>query len=372
MKKIVIVGAGIFGASCAYHLAKAGADVLVIDRGETGRSTDAAAGVLCPWLSQRRNKDWYLLAKLGTRYFPELVEELEKDGETDTGYRRVGVITLHRDRSKLEKMKERVLKRREDAPEMGEVRELAPDEAAEMFPLLSKDFYFLYVSGAARVNGSALREALLNAAKKHGAKTAIRSAELDFQGNTVTGVFASGEYYPADTVIVAAGAWTPELLWPLGIRMKVRGQKGQIVHLQLRNRETEDWPMLMLPESQYILPFDDGRILAGSTHEDDDAFDERVTAGGLHAILDKALSAAPGLAEGQFLEARFGFRPVAPDFMPAFGPVPGFDGLLVANGLGSSGLTVGPYLGLQVAKIALGEKCDVPLSPYDVSRIIER
>ena len=65
MKSFIVVGAGILGASAAYHLAKKGADVTLIDRGERGRATDAAAGIVCPWLSQRRNQAWYKLAKGG-------------------------------------------------------------------------------------------------------------------------------------------------------------------------------------------------------------------------------------------------------------------------------------------------------------------
>lgn len=63
MKSYIIVGAGILGASTAYYLAKSGACVTVIDRKEPGQATDAAAGIVCPWLSQRRNQDWYQLAK---------------------------------------------------------------------------------------------------------------------------------------------------------------------------------------------------------------------------------------------------------------------------------------------------------------------
>lgn len=51
MKSYIIIGAGILGASAAYHLAKAGAEVTVIDRKHPGQATDEAAGIVCPWLS---------------------------------------------------------------------------------------------------------------------------------------------------------------------------------------------------------------------------------------------------------------------------------------------------------------------------------
>lgn len=89
MKKYIVVGAGILGASTAYHLAKAKAEVIVVDRKDIGQATDAAAGIVCPWLSQRRNKAWYQLAKGGAKYYPTLIKELEKDHEKNTGYARV-------------------------------------------------------------------------------------------------------------------------------------------------------------------------------------------------------------------------------------------------------------------------------------------
>src|SRR5690606_64358 len=124
MKDIVVIGAGILGASTAYHLAKAGAEVTIIDRKDKGQATDAAAGIVCPWISQRRNQAWYKLAKAGARYYSELIPLLEKEGETNTGYARVGDISLHSAHDKLEKMIERAMSRREEPPAVGEGRPL--------------------------------------------------------------------------------------------------------------------------------------------------------------------------------------------------------------------------------------------------------
>lgn len=115
MKSYIVVGSGILGASTAYHLAKAGANVTIVDRQQLGQATDAGAGIVCPWLSQRRNKAWYKIVKGGARYYSSLIQQLEEDGETDTGYNRVGAISLHTDEKKLDQMEERAYKRREDA-----------------------------------------------------------------------------------------------------------------------------------------------------------------------------------------------------------------------------------------------------------------
>ena len=236
MKKFIVIGAGILGASTAYHLAKSGAAVTVIDRKDAGQATDAAAGIICPWLSQRRNKAWYALAKGGAAYYSSLITQLEADGETETGYRRVGAISLHTNPRKIAAMEERALKRREDAPEMGDIHQITAQQTAEMFPPIGEVFDAVHVSGAARVNGRALRKALINGAEKHGAKFVDGSAELEFSSELeVTGVKLGDKSYTADSVLVTAGAWAAELLAPLGIRLQVKGQKAQIVHLQLED-----------------------------------------------------------------------------------------------------------------------------------------
>lgn len=370
MQKIVIIGAGILGASTAYHLAKEGVSVTVIDRKDPGQATDAAAGIICPWISQRRNKAWYTLAKNGAAYYEPLIAALEKDGETSTGYRKVGAISLHTDVSKLEGMEERAKKRREDAPEIGEIQQLTEAETLEKFPVLSDAYAAVHISGAARVNGRALRDALISAAKKQGALFLNASAELLMNDSQVIGVQIEDEQIEADQVLVTAGAWAAELFEPFDIDVQITGQKAQIAHLQLENVDTEEWPVVMPPTNQYILSFDGGEVVVGATYEDHQAGDMRVTAGGLHEIFDKALQIAPGLKEAAFKEARVGFRPTTPNFMPIIGEVPGLKGVLLANGLGSSGLTVGPYLGAQLAKLARGEKTDIDLALYKVDQVL--
>ncbi|ALC88596.1 oxidoreductase [Bacillus sp. FJAT-18017] len=371
MKKIIVIGAGILGASAAYHLAKEGAAVTVIDRKDPGQATDAAAGIICPWLSQRRNKAWYALAKNGAAYYSSLIQQLEEDGETETGYGKVGALSLHKESEKLSKMEERALVRREDAPEIGEVTQFNGSETVNLFPPVSKEFSSVKVGGAARVDGRALRNALLNSACKHGAALINGSAELAVDAGNVVGAKVDGKVYFADKIIVTAGAWAGDLLAPLGIKLRLTSQKGQIVHLRLENRDTSRWPVIMPPNDQYILAFEDGKIVIGTTHENDMNFDLRITAGGLNEVLSKALEIAPGLADAAFTEARVGYRPYTPGFLPVIGEIPGFTNLLFANGLGASGLTVGPFLGAQLAKLSLGMEPDLDLDPYNVSGVIE-
>ncbi|WP_071461529.1 NAD(P)/FAD-dependent oxidoreductase [Bacillus massilinigeriensis] len=370
MKKIIVIGAGILGASTAYHLARSGAEVTIIDRKDAGQATDAAAGIICPWLSQRRNKAWYALAKGGAAYYQNLVKMLEEDGEQNTGYSQVGAISIHEDKGKLEKMMERAAARREDAPEIGDIAMLSREQTTEAFPLLAEEFASVAISGGARVNGRAMRDALIRGAEKNGAVTIVASAQLEYEQSSVKAVLADGRCYKADVIIVTAGAWAGELFKQLGLELAVTSQKAQIVHLRIQEKETDSWPVVMPPNDQYILSFEEGRVVVGATHENEKGFDDRLTAGGLHEVLDKALSVAPGLHDGEFLEARVGYRPYTPGFLPVIGPVPGFDNLLFANGLGASGLTAGPFLGSELAKLALGERNSIDLKLYEVSQAI--
>ncbi|WP_319003499.1 NAD(P)/FAD-dependent oxidoreductase [Bacillus shivajii] len=371
MKKYIVVGAGILGASASYHLAKSGAQVTIVDRYDDGQATEAAAGIICPWLTQRRNKAWYFLAKNGAKYYQHLIEQLEEDGETNTGYAKVGAISLHTDDGKLDKMIERAEKRREDAPEIGDIKKLSPDETKALFPPVSEEFGAVHVSGGARVNGKALRKALIRAAEKHGATVIDGDATLTFTDHHVTGVNVGNEVLTADQVLVTGGAWAKTLLEPLNVEFLVRPQKAQIVHLEMPEIETSHWPVVMPPNNQYLLSFSGGKIIIGATHEDEKGFDRRVTVGGLHEIIGKAMDVAPGLAECTVLETKVGFRPFTPGFLPVIGPLPSYDGILVANGLGASGLTAGPYLGAQLAKLALGEPLELDLANYDIEEALK-
>lgn len=372
MDRFVVVGGGILGASTAYHLAKAGARVTLVDGARPGQASQAAAGIISPWLTQRRNKAWFRLAIHGARYYPQLIDDLAQLGIKETGYRRVGTISLHTDGEKLDQMEERARQRQEQAPEMGQITRLSAQEAKALFPPLADGYGGIHLSGGARVDGKALCEALLLGARRLGAEILTGEAALIAERERVTGVLLGRERISAAHVLVTAGAWAKELLEPLGIRFQVRPQKGQLVHLQLSSAPTGEWPVVMPPGNKYILPGKDGQVLVGTTHEDEAGFDLRVTAGGLAANLGTVLEVAPGLAEATYVASRVGFRPVVPHFLPVAGPVPGYAGLWLANGLGSSGLTTGPYLGAQLALLALGQEPEVEMEAYAVTPLVQR
>lgn len=366
MKKVVVIGAGILGASTAYHLAKEGAEVTIVDRNDIGRATDAAAGIIGPWLAQRRNMAWYNLARSGARFYPEIIKELAHQGEENTGYSRVGLIALHRSEERLLAAEERAYTRKEDAPEIGEIKKLSPEETVEMVPLLREDCHSIYVSGAARVDGNAVRNALLRASEKLGAKLVQGNASLIVEQQKNIGVQVDGEKIHADAVVAATGAWLDDLLKPLDMKLGAYPQKAQIIHLEASHINMDNWPVIMPPNNQYILPFDD-RIIIGATHESAAGFNPNITAGGVHEVLSKAIEVAPELADLELKEIKVGYRPFIPGSLPIIGELPNYKGLFLANGLGASGLTIGPYVGRELALIALGKNSELNLADYQMN-----
>lgn len=365
--RIAVIGSGIFGASVAYHATRRGADTLLVDHVIDGQATDAGAGIVCPWTSRLDQPEWYALAAAGARYYPEIVAALAEAGAPDTGYGRVGALRLAADEAELRTVHEAVLDRRRDAPEAGDVNVLSGPETRALFPPLRGAMAALHVTGAARVDGKRLRDALRQAAVRGGAMLRHGTARLHRAGTTCR-VTVNGQAVDADAVVVAAGAWTAGLLAPVGVAITVAPQRGQIVHLGLDGTDTSRWPVVLPPGSHYLVAFDDSCVVAGATRETGSGFDYRVTAGGLAQVLQEALAVAPGLVDATHLETRVGFRPAAPDARPLLGPVPGIDGLVVATGLGATGLTIGPYAGKLAAAVATGTTPELDLTPYDPLR----
>ena len=226
----------------------------------------------------------------------------------------------------------------------------------------------MHVAGGGRVDGRLMAAGLLRAAQRHGATVREGHAELLAANERVTGVAVDGETIPADQVVVTAGAWATSLLRQVGVSLPIEPQRGQIVHLRLPGQDTQSWPVILPPGSHYLLAFDDSRVVVGATRESGSGFDYRVTAAGQMEVLTEAMRVAPGLATATIIETRVGFRPVALGGRPLLGKVSGVDGLVVGNGLGAAGLTIGPFAGKLLADVALGREPDLDLAPFDPLR----
>lgn len=367
---IAVIGAGIVGATTAFYLSAAGYAVSIYDEG-TGQATSAAAGIICPWLSQRRNKQWYQLAAAGAAFYPTLMEDLKEDPTNSDIYRQVGTLVFKKSPELLAKLEKIALKRREAAPEIGELSILSPAEIKTKLPLLETEQSALFASGGARVDGSLLTKKLVEVAISNGADYFTEKAQLTISTPGTYTVVTPTHTKQFSSVVLAAGAWLPEILQPLGFTVDIRPQKGQLIHLEVE-QETQDWPVVMPDGEKDIIPFPNGRIVVGATHENDEGYDLALTKEKLTVMLNEAAELAPSLAQATIKEARVGTRAFTSDFAPFFGEVPESPGLYVASGLGSSGLTSGPIIARILTQLIMGEPADLPISDYPVARYIQR
>jgi D-amino-acid dehydrogenase len=366
--RVLVVGAGIVGASTAYHLAAAGTEAIVVDRGDEGQATAAGAGVIFPWPLPGEPPAWAAICAVAADHWPRLLEGLAGDGIDDTGYRRVGGLSVTDDESTVRMMVEGIEQiRAAGAAGLGETRALRSGEARELFPVLRSDLGGVWAGGIGRANGRALRDAFFEAAARRGAKRRHGAVTLEPGADGGARVAVDGVLVEADAVVVAAGAWTADLCRPLGIGVPVYPLRGQVVHLDVPGLDADDPPIVQTMTGYYLLGFSGGRVVAGSTREEV-GFEYRATAGGVQEILGHAFAVAPDLARATLVEVRVGFRPASRDLLPLLGPVDGVPGLVIATGLGATGLTLGPVTGAIAADLALGRPPPLDLSPYRPDR----
>ena len=363
MRKVAIVGAGIVGATAAYYLSKeSDMEVTVFDHGH-GQATKAAAGIISPWFSKRRNKAWYKMARLGADFYVDLLADLERIGQKVDFYQQSGVFLLKKDDSKLEELYQLALHRRDESPLIGELAILDQATASNLFPGIEGFERLLYASGGARVDGQLLVSRLLEASQVKVIKKKVSLRPL------VLGYQIDNQIF--DKVILSTGAWLGHLLEPLGYEVDVRPQKGQLRDYQV-DLDMASYPVVM-PEGEWdLIPFAGGKLSLGATHENDMGFDLEVDERLLHQMAEEASPFYPSLKDAMISGERVGIRAYTSDFSPFFGQVPGLEGVYAASGLGSSGLTTGPIIGYHLAQMLQGRSGVLDPADYPTERYIKK
>ena len=363
MKKVAIVGAGIVGATAAYYLSKeVDVKVTVYDHG-LGQATKAAAGIISPWFSKRRNKAWYKMARLGADFYIDLLNDLQESGQEVDFYQRSGVFLLKKDESKLEELYKLALQRKDESPLIGELAILDQATASNLFPGLEGFERLLYASGGARVDGQLLVTRLLEASQVKVIKDRVTIIPVSSGYQIKNQIF--------DQVVLATGAWLGDILEPLGYEVDVRPQKGQLRDYQVP-QDMGAYPVVM-PEGEWdLIPFPGGKLSLGATHENDMGFDLTVDENLLQQMAEAAGPFYPSLKDAVLSGERVGIRAYTSDFSPFFGQVPNLSGVFVASGLGSSGLTTGPIIGYHLAQMLQGKSGVLDPADYPTERYIKQ
>lgn len=366
-KHVIIIGGGIVGSTAAFYLSQdSNIDLTLIDHG-IGTATRAAAGIICPWMAQKKNKDWYRLTSQGAVFYRQLVADLESAGAKDIPFKQTGTIGLKSKPELLDKIKKIAEDRRLDTPTIGDITTLEGQEVSNYLPPLKPDFYGIHLEGGGRIDGGKLIDLLQEKFLENGGALLQGQARLIDEGT----VQLDGRELTADHIILATGSWLPDMLEPLGYQVDVRPQKGQLLELDT-DFDTSDWPVCMPYGQIDILPFENGKIIVGATHEDNMGYDLTLDPEKIQTMHEKSAEFMPDLANYPVVRTRIGTRAYTSNYAPFYGTVPEMDNIWVASGLGSSGLTNGPFIGWQIAKEILGKDTNFDRSPYEPANYIKR
>ena len=334
---VVIAGGGLIGSAIALELARNGLATAVFDRQEPGREASwASAGILSPAPENLAMIAMVPLGKASLALYPEFVERVEELSGISTGYRSKGTVAALFSRHARQELNTVIALHHG----LGLAAEpLSAADARELEPALSEDLEAAVLRPAeASVDNRLLSEALVRAASACGARFFPgRPVErLWREGSRCAGVVAGGDKVAARHTVIAAGCYSSQIP---GIEeyAPTEPAKGQMVALRCEAARIE---RVLWSERVYLVPRNDGRILAGATVERA-GFDKGVTAGGVRANLDGAIELVPALASAAILESWAGLRPDSPDHMPILGPTD-VEGLLIATGHYRSGVLLTP------------------------------
>lgn len=339
MQKIAIIGGGIIGMTLANYLDQTNYQITVFDE-PTGQATGASAGIISPWLSKRRNKQWYQLAKDGAAFFPKLIQDFQLDS---TIYQQSGTLLL-RPEKQLEELLALAEERKKSAPEIGTIELLSGEQTQQALPLL-KPLPALKISGGGRLDG----KSYLNWMRKKAEEKGIEYIQQRVQLTDAQTIRYDEKNRAFDRIILTVGPHLKELLTPLGYQVDLRPQKGQLLVFQTDVENSGDYPVAMLDGEADLIPFLNGKILLGATHENEAGWDLKETSEAFEQLTKGVrdfLAEPDKLLDAPF-HYRVGTRAYTSDFAPFFGELN--EQLLVASGLGSSGLTTGPYIGYLLA-----------------------
>jgi sarcosine oxidase subunit beta len=388
---IVVVGGGIIGAACAFELADRGASVTLLEKDELAAG---ASGRNLGYLDTSKDPILAPLARRSLERYAEIATDPPTPFFLDD--EPIGTLAVTIDEDELDDLRSWAA----SAEAVGVAVERVDDSLRELEPELSPDVLEAYLLHEGhRVDPLALTICLGALARDAGAtiRHHAPARRLVARGDRVTGVVTDDGIVAADTVVLAAGPWSPAIARPLGVSLPIASARGWLVHaaperplfrhwiqsgarrlLAGREPATASEPgelRLSMREfgeagetrdvSPMIQPAPDGSVLTGTSREPSfaaDPFDLDVP----RIVAAQAARLVPALADAPVLSTWSGVRPVSPDERPLLGWVR--EGLVVATGHGSEGVILGAGSAELVAALVLGAEPPLDPAPFDPAR----
>jgi sarcosine oxidase subunit beta len=352
---LVIVGGGLMGLSAAWHArrGRARVEVTVLERSTLGAAASgaSAAGVR----AMGRDPAERPLALTSLARWPDLARELEGP----TGYRRGGGLRVALDDEAWRQAPGWVAQQRGDGVpvevvDAGTARRLAPGIAPSC-----RGGVLCAIDGQADAMATVI--AFAAAARRLGARVHehVGAEAVIVERDRVVAVAGSdGSRQPCDVAIVTAGAWSGELLAPLGVRLPLQTRALQMLL-------TGPAPAVLEPvvsafgRKLSLKQLAGGEYLIGGGWPADVPDEPRnrwvLREDSVRASLDVAAEVHPPTARSALERGWAGLEAFTPDHLSLMGPVPGVEGLLVAVGFSGHGFALSPIVGDVLARLALGE-----------------
>jgi glycine oxidase len=361
--KVLVVGGGIIGCAAALELARAGCRVTLFERATPGaEASSAAAGLLAP-IDESTETTFARLALASWRLYPDVVRDLQERTGIDVEYVTRGTI-----------YPTSAAQKRRDVAAWGDLEEfgvelLEGDDVQRLEPALSpKVRHAIFVKGDHWLNNQRLVLAYAQAAAAGvELKTGCNVSRLVVEGGKVRGLVTEGERVEGDAILLAAGAWSGDLMAALGAPLRIEPRRGQMIAL------AHVPPVLThcVHGEVYLAPRPSGELLVGATVERA-GFQRAVTAEGISGLLHAAIELVPSLRELPIARMWCGFRPWAPDSLPVLGPWPGIEGLFVATGHFRNGILLAPITARLMTEWITGTEPSLAVKDFLPDRFVRR
>jgi glycine oxidase ThiO len=346
-RNILIVGGGAIGLAIALELALQGASVTVLSRNFAEAALHAAAGMLAPEAEGLAPGPMRELC-LGSRsLYPDWIAKLESLSGIDVEYWPCGILTpLYGEDVQADKR----VQVRPEWQNRDAVMALQPGLSAAV----AGGWWF---PADGQVNNQNVAQALRTSVQHLGVTLleGITVEHICHSGTQVIGVQTNEGLYQADHYVLAAGAWSGELL-PL----PVQPRKGQM--LSLRTLQPQPLRHVLFGTEVYIVPRQNGQVVIGATNEAV-GFTPHNTAVGIQSLLQAALRLYPAFQDWILERQWYGFRPTAPDELPVLGPSP-YVNLTLATGHYRNGILLMPVTAQLVTDWVLHGKLDSLLESF--------
>ncbi|MBT6340341.1 MAG: FAD-binding oxidoreductase [Desulfobacula sp.] len=375
---IIIIGGGIIGTSIAFHLAKQGTQVTLIEAGELASGSSGACDGLVFMQSKKPGVHLRLAMESLKRF-----EALQKELPTDIEFRKTGGLVVIETETEYQAMEKYV----KEQQAIGlDVQMLDTISTLKNEPFLSPEIIgSTYSPLDAQVNPINLTLGFAMAARKNHAKimTGVKVKDILVENNQVTGVATTIGKIKADLVVNAAGSMAGLISQMVGIHMPIKPRRGQIVvthagksilkHCLISAKyiAAKHDPALAGKKGQGISmeQTDNGNLLLGSTREFA-GFNKENTLSGIRGIIKQTATVLPALKNFQVIRTFAGLRPFTPDGLPILGPVKSLDGFIMAAGHEGDGIALSPITGDLMSQMLLGKKPDICLDPFSPDRFL--